>query len=239
MSEEFGKTIMAGNTPMQIPVPFGRRLVRATRNPMDKCTIISIFPKEIEETKHTIEPGKFYIKPGTYDNPSILVVGSSSWWKDYDPDQPPVEIVVSSIQLAESIIRDYNNSMLGCDMADATPGLFFVLGAKTVAEIKMEYKIKLDEIKNRQDNWFKVLVRLADSLWARTGQNPLVIWEEMRIAARELNFNDKPWLKDFQVAELVRCAACGSMKNPAYPVCPSCKNIDKNHPLAAELKFAV
>ncbi len=237
---DVGKTIMAGSTPMEFTAPLfdKRRIVRAMKNPMDRCTIVNIFPREIEEHKYTVEPGLFKIPAGTYEKPSVLVIGSSSWWKDYDPDQPMLEIPVSSIQMADSIIKDYCNGMLGCNMSDTMPGLFFVLGEKTVAQIKTEFKSKLDEVKAKQDNWFRVIVKLADSLWARTAGNPLAIWDDMRLAARELNFNDKPWLKDFQVAELVRCAACGSMKNPTYPVCPTCKGIDNTHPLAKELKFA-
>lgn len=241
MSDEVGRPIQAGNTPMEFTGPLlnNRRLIRATKNPMDRCTIVSIFPKEIDEAKHTIEPGKFHIPAGTFDSPAILVVGSSSWWKDIDADQPMLEIPVSSIQIADSVIKDYCNGMLGCDMGSAMPGLFFVLGEHNVVEIKMKYSKKLDEVKVRQDNWYHILVRLADSLWSRTGGNPLAIWDEMRLAARSLNLNDKPWLKDFQQMQLIRCKACGGMRDENYPICPTCKSIDTNHPMAKELKFAV
>jgi hypothetical protein len=206
---------------------------------MDRCTIVSILPKEINETKYTIEPGRFIIPAGTYEKPSILVVGSSSWWKDIDEDQPMLEIPVSSIQIADSVVKDYCNGMLGCNMESAMPGLFFVLGEHTVAEILLKYKTKLDEVKTKQDNWYKILVKIADSLWSRTNGNPLTISDEMRMAARSLNYNDKLWLKDFQISELVRCNACGGMKNPLYPVCPVCKAIDTSHPGSKDLKFAV
>ncbi len=215
-----------------------RRAIRSAKNPLDKCTIISIFPKEIDETKFTIEPGRFKLSPGTYEDPSILVVGGSSWWKDYDPEQPILEIPTGSMQVAESVIKDYCNGMLGCNMGDAMPGLFFVLGEHTKMEIKMKYKNMLDEVKARQDNWYTILVRLADSLWARTSGNPLVIWDVMRLAARSLNLNDKPWLKDFQIAQQVRCFACGTLKSPEYPVCPSCRAVDMTNPAAKDLKFA-
>ncbi|SRR6266545_1926297 len=240
-SSSVGKTIMAGATPLEFVAPTmnKRKAIRAQVNPMDICTIVSIFPKEINEDKITIFPGKFQIDAGTPENPAILVIGSSSWWKDYDFEQPLLEIVNSSIQVADSIIKDYCNGMLGCNMGDAMPGLFFVLGKHTVGEIKMKYSKKIDEMKVKQDNWYRILVRIADSLWARTSGNPLAIWDEMRLAARSLNLNDKPWLKDYQQMELVKCVACGSLKNPSYPVCPTCKSIDTSHPEAKNLKFAV
>lgn len=236
---EVGIPVMAGSTPMEMTNTINkRRLIRAAKNPLDKCTLVSIYPKDIEEYKPTIEPGRFCISAGTYDNPSTLIVGSSSWWKDTDADQPMLEMQRSSIEIVNSIITDYSNSMLGFS-GDSMPGLFFILGEHDVKDIKTNYKKKLDETKAKQDNWFRILVKLADSLWSRTNQNPLAIWEDMRLAARSLNLNDKAWLKDYQIAELVRCMACGGLKDPKYPVCPSCKNVDMSHPSAKDLKFSV
>lgn len=216
-----------------------RRLIRATKNPMDKCTIVSIYPKEITEIKHTIEPGKFTIPMGTVENPSLLVVGPSSWWREIDQDQPMLEIPVSSIQIADSFIKDSCNSMIGAEPGIAVPGVFFVLGEENIIGIKSKYKAKLQEVKDRQDNWFRLLVRLADAFWARANGNPLAIADEMRLGARMLGLEDKPWLKDFTLADMQKCKACGGLRDPQYPVCPSCKAIDPEHPLAKELKFAV
>ena len=216
-----------------------RRVIKSAKNPMDKCTIVSIFPVAIEDHKYTIEPGKFNIPSGTFENPSISVIGSSSWWREIDLDQPMLEIPVSSIQVANSIINDYCNGLLGCNMSDSKPGLFFVMGELSLSDIKLKYRNELDKSKASQDNWFKILVRIADSLWARSNGNPLVIWDMMRLAAKSLNMNDKPWLQDFQTVEMIKCVACGGLRNPEFPICPSCKTIDLNHPLAKTLKFAV
>lgn len=240
MSEEVGRPIIAGNTPMEFTSPLfnSRRLIRASKNPMDKCTIVSILPKDIDEIKFTIEPGRFKLQAGNLEKPSVLVVGSSSWWKDIDVEQPMLEIPVSSIQVAESVVKDYCNGMLGCNMDSAMPGLFFVLGAHSSLEIVMKYKEKLKEVNEKQMNWYKILVKIADSLWSRTNGNPLTISTEMRLAATSLGM-ERTWLKDFQIVELVRCVGCGNMRNPEYPICSACKMIDKNHRLASELKFAV
>jgi hypothetical protein len=46
------------------------------------------------------------------------------------------------------------------------------------------------------------------------------------MAARELGLDNRPWLKlDVQV-DMVRCFACGSLRNPEFPICATCKNID-------------
>jgi len=216
-----------------------RRYIRSPKNPLDKSTIVSIFPKAIDDDKITIVPGKFHIDAGLYEKPSILIVGGSSWWSDTDVERPILEIPVSSIQVAESLVKDYCNGMFNCNMGDSMPGLFFVLGEQTIMDIKTKYKIMLEMVKEKQDNWFRVLVKSADSLWARSNGNPLVIWDEMRIAARSLNLNDKPWLKDFHIVQLVPCKFCGVMRNPSYPICQSCRAIDPSHPAAKDIKFAV
>jgi len=211
-----------------------RRLIRAPVNPLDKSTVVSILPKEIDETKHTIQPGRFIIPPGSYDKPALLVVGSSSWWKETDEGQPMLEIPHSSIQIADSIVKDYCNGILACNMGDTMPGLFYVPGNYDVEKLKKEYKKELDDALLRQRNWYSELVKLGDVLWARSNGNPLTISEDMRLAANELNLTNKEWLRDVQIMELVRCKACGSLKNPAYPICPTCKAID-NPELAKKL----
>ena len=216
-----------------------RRTIRATPNPLDKSTIVSIFPKPIRETKATLQPGVFQIPSGTYANPGIVIVGPSSWWKDVGEDQPLLEIPNSSIQIAESVVRDYCNGLLACNMSDCIPGLFFIPGEHSITKIKADYKSLLDDAKIKQDNWYKALVKMADVLWSRTNGNPLAISDDMRLAARELNLNDNEWLKDFQTVEMVRCKACGTLGNPLFPVCGNCKAIiDPVKAKALDIQFA-
>lgn len=202
-----------------------RRTIRGPVNPMDKTTIVSIYPYEIDEVKNTISPGRFIIPAGSYDNPSVVVVGPSSWWREIDEEQPLLEIPVSSIQIADSIIKDYCNGILGCNMADAMPGLFYIPGSFNLTDVRKSYKHELDAALVRQRNWYLMLVKLADSLWARSNGNPLAISDSMRNAAKELNL-EKDWMKDFRMIETTRCKACGSLLNPMFPVCPTCHAIN-------------
>lgn len=239
MPEEVGRPIIAGTTPLEFTNSLlNRRVTRSVRNPLDRCTIVSIYPRDIIEVKHTIEPGRFLIPAGTFEEPGILVVGSSSWFKDFDPDQALLEIPNSSIQIANSVINDYSNGMIGVT-PEMGPGLFFVLGAATTIEIKAKYKTELERSKEKQIRWYQILVRLADSLWARSNGNPLVIFDDARLAARSLHYDDKPWLKDFQAIQRTPCRFCGNLRDPAYPICGQCKAIDPDHPLSKTVKFAV
>jgi hypothetical protein len=221
-----------GEFPAPIPAP-----VMAGTNPYDKATLVSIFPQVVEEVKHTVYPGRFTIEPGTFEKPSILVIGSSSWFKVLGNGEPPLEVPVFASQMAESIIHDYCSGMLECDMGTAQPGLIFIPGEVTVTEVLSKYKVALTGAKLKQDAWFSRLTRLADSLWARSNQNPLVIWDEMRLAARSLGY-DAPWIKDYQMVKMVKCFGCGGLKDPEYPICQHCKTIDPNHPKAADIKTA-
>lgn len=216
-----------------------RRTIRGPINPMDKSTVVSIFPKEIIEKKCTIQPGVFQIHAGTYENPAVLVVGPSSWWRDIDEDQPLLEIPVSSIQVADSIVRDYLNGYLGCDMDSHMPGLFYVMGEHDVASIRKSYQKQIDKAKGHQTNWYALLVKMADSLWARSNGNPLAIADDMRLAAKELGLQErKDWMKEFQMVDMVRCKACGSLKNPQFPVCAQCHFPDPDHPLTKQIMEA-
>lgn len=215
------------------------RILRAPVNPMDKSTVISIYPKRIEETKHTLQPGTFVIEAGSYEKPSLLVIGTSSWWKEIDPEQPPVEIPQSSVVVAESIVNDYCNGLLACDMGEKRPGIFWLPGELSVVDIKTKHKPLLDRALARQRNWYAELVKFADILWARSNGNPISIGNDMRLAAQELNFKTKPWMQDFTTMELTNCPACGTLRNNNYPVCSNCKSvIDKKRFEELGLKFA-
>lgn len=205
-----------------------KRTIRAPINPMDRSTIVSIYPRKLEEKKHTIQPGIFRIPAGSVESPSILVVGPSSWWREIDEEQPLLEIPTSSIAIANSIVNDFCNGLLGCNMADSMPGLFWVPGEYEVKDVKTHPKVKplYEQAVAKQKNYYLALIKLADGLWARTNGNPLIVSDDMRMAARELGQTGKEWMKDFiQQAQMDKCPACGSFVNLAYPICSNCKTV--------------
>jgi hypothetical protein len=216
-----------------------RRTVRAPVNPMDKSTIVSIYPREINETKPTVTPSKFHLDAGNYENPAILVVGPSSWFKEVDEHQPLLEIPQGSTIIANSFVMDYCNGLLGSNMSTAMPGIFWVPGDHNVITVKTKFKAELDKAKTKQHAFWLALVNYADTFWARTSGSPLCISDDMRLAARELGFNDKDWMKDFSMLQKVNCPACGSPSNPAYPVCAVCKAIiNPEKAKEMQIKFA-
>jgi len=193
---------------------------------MDKATIVSIYPLEIDEVKHTISPGRFIIPPGSFEKPSVLPVGPSSWWREVDIEQPLLEIPISSIVVAEAIIKDYQNSIFGINPGESSLGLFYVMGEHDAVSIKGKFPHDLIKARNQQKRWYEILIKAADSLWARSNGNPLAISDDMRLAATQNGIQEtKDWMKHQQMIDMVRCLGCGSLKNPQFPVCAVCKTI--------------
>lgn len=202
-----------------------RMVTRSAPNPMDKSTIVSILPFSLNEEKCTIEPGKFEIPAAAKDDFQLLVVGTSSWWKDIDPDQPLLEIMVGSMSVAKSIVMDFCNSVIGCDMGEAMPGLFFIPGEHKRNDVSLKYKVDLEIARRKQNNWFLNLVKMADILWSRSNGNPLSIHTDMRLAAEMLGMKDKPWMGDIRHMELIACKACGTFGKPGFPICATCGHV--------------
>lgn len=218
--------------------PIGRRTIRGPISAQDKCTVVSIFPRAVNEFKATLQPPRYEMEAGNYDEPSLLIIGTACYWIEIDEQQPLLEVPVPSVLVADSICKDFMNGMLECDMTSATPGLFFVPGEYSVKGVKEKYQPLLDKAKVKQDNWYTKLVRQADSLWSRTNGNPLAIDELMRLAARELK-EERDWVNKMSITStLVPCVACGVPRNEKYPVCPQCKHIDKELAKKLGITFA-
>ena len=213
---------MAQTLPDWVNANARRRVVRAPVNPLDKSTIVSIFPKPIKESKPTIQPGVFEIKAGSFEKPELLIVGTSSWWREIDDDQPLLEIPISSVQIADSFVKDYCNGILACNMGDTMPGIFYVPGALDLLTIRRDYSPLLTKAQATQKKWFAELVKMGDSLWSRTNGNPLAIDDTMRLGTEYLGLKDKPWMRDFATLELKNCPACGFLRNSNFPICSNC-----------------
>jgi hypothetical protein len=201
--------------------PLNKRTIRQQANPLDKATFVSVLPLLIDEYKHTIQPGHFKLEPGSPDKPQVLVVSPSSWWRDIGDEMPLIEIPNGAMLVAQSLVQDFIAGMIGVGDG-AQPGLFYVPGEHDVKGIREKFGTELDNAVQRQKRWFRNLVDMADKDWAASNGNPSVISGLMKLAAQHLNFTDRPWMKTSIDIQKVPCAACGNLRNPAYPVCGTC-----------------
>ncbi len=215
---------------MAVPAPQSpfalnnKRIIRSEPNEFDKATIVSIYPRDIREKKETIFPGMFHIPAGTVEKPSVVVIGPSSWFRDMGEEMPSIEIPNNAVQVANSVVTDYCNGLIEYDR-EAGPGLFFIPGAWTLKEIKEKYKSAFDGSIKRQALWFKRLVDLADKGWAETNGSPRAINELMKMAANEIGVKDRDWMRTSIVAEMIKCVACGNLRNPSFPICGTCNRV--------------
>lgn len=209
-----------------------RRTVRGPDNPLDKSTIVSIYPKPIKFKNVTLTPGRWRIEAGNFENPAMLIVGPSSWFKDVAIDEPLIEIVQSSVQIAESLCKDWMNGLFACNMVDSMPGLFFIPGKMSLDKIRNDYGGLLSKAMDHQNNYYATLIKYGEALWARSNGNPLAVNDEMRMAARAMGRQDVEWMKQEVNTGMRPCFACGEFKNPAYPICKSCGTVDPEHPKA-------
>lgn len=217
-----------------------RPLIKMPPNPMDKSTVVSVFPRDVGDFKWSLDPSYYFIEAAPRDSFSFVIIGPASWWKEIDEEQPPVEIVHNSFQVAQSFVNDYIRGMRACNMSDRTPGMFTVPGAYNRKSIEEKFGDKIRDAHQRQRNWYQELVRQADILWSRTNGNPLAIDDYARLAAESLGMKDKPWMQDFKTIEMKPCKACGEMINYQYPVCRHCKAIiDPEKAKAMQIQFAL
>lgn len=198
---------------------------RAPTNAMDKATIFSIFPKEVTEQKITLMPHNYVIPGGDMKNPGRLVVGAASWWRDVDPDQPLIEIPISSVVVADSIVTDWAKAIFGYTAGMRSPGIFWIPGELTVEQLKSTTHMpRLLQAEREQKAWFEYLCSIADSLWARSNGNPLAIMDDMKLAAERLGYS-RDWMKNHIAVSLVRCINCGELRNPEFPTCKHCHSV--------------
>lgn len=201
-----------------------RQIIRSVPNEFDKATIISVYPRALNEKKETIFPGVFHIPAGTPEKPSITVVGPSSWFKDLGEEMPAIEIPNNAVQVANSIVTDYCGSIMESDRI-AGPGLWFLPGPWTLEEIKSKYSKAFNTAVERQKIWFARLLNAADAAWAESNGSPKSISDLMRMAAEQLGMKDKDWMRTTIVQEMIKCAFCGNLRNPNFPICGSCNRV--------------
>ena len=213
----------------------GKRMIyQLPRNPMDKSTIVSVFPKEIVEDKPTIFPGHFVIPAAVEGDFSLLVIDGSSYYSPSTIERmPPTEIQVNSAALAKAVVDDYLSATWLAAKGVRGPGVFWIPGAYDRVSI-LKYKDadgrtfgQLKEIaENQQKIWFGMVMDFADEIWARSNGNPRGIPDDAKIAAHYLGVaSTKPWMENTVASVLEHCPSCGEMINLSYPTCKFCHAI--------------
>jgi len=214
----------------------GKRTIQLLpKNPMDKTTIVSIYPRQVVDTKPTLFPSRFVIPAALQGDFSILIVEGASYFIPSPVErQPPTEVQVNSMMLAESILHDSIPTM-NLVQQGARPGLFAIPGEWTKKTIisyihadGRSFHDLLETAKEWQKNYWVAVMNEADGFWAKSNGDPKVIPDDARIAAKFLGLEKvKPWMSTTVASELIPCIACGTMINNNVPVCKECHAIVK------------
>jgi hypothetical protein len=193
-------------------------------------TIASLLPFQLIESKPGLNPNEYTIAPAENGKFALTIIPNNVFY-NVNPDPLSdakeirhIQVPVRSIELAQSIIQDYINSLLGVMPPDAVPGLFAVPGDwdnKTEFAVKHAKEILI--YKNAQNQWFKNLVDIADDTWSKT-RTPFGISDMQRSAAEMLGFK-RDWLSPLPNEEAEKCPVCQNVVNFGAVKCISCGHI--------------
>lgn len=191
---------------------------------MDNVTVVSILPYEIYDSKPNLYPGAFTIPAGKTKEPGLLEITKSIFWIPMAFGAPSLPASSSPSEVANSVVNDYVDALLGIG-PNCRPGLWVesrVFQNSDHAAIQL--KDKLPERINAQRNWFLSLVNMADAEFAKHKQ-PQSISDLQKMAARELNIQDRPWLLSLDQLQVNNCPACYNPVNMLAAICGHCKYI--------------
>jgi len=190
----------------------------------DVCTVVSCAPFTINKNVPHMSPGNFYVPAA--DNPltdinvlyveraiTHFYVGNEAG----DKGDGWVSRVVPADDLALAIVRDEITSAIEVEPGAAQPGIFWLRGKVSKAEIILKYKEKLEVAREQQKRWFIALVKRADTDWAKI-KSPGVVSDLQRKASRALQLK-KEWDIEQTVADMANCPMCQKIINPESVIC--------------------
>jgi len=192
------------------------------------CTIISACPFPIDEKKPGLQPGVFKIPAAKLERQDIEVIvvksGSYPVYMDHDRGSFVVEEKLETI--AMSVVEDLCNAVLAADYL-ARPAIFWVSGEYTKEEAKEEFHDQIMDAIQKQAEWFRRLVQLADDDWSKTRQHKFIT-DIQRYAGKALGLQREWLIKPLTVAtqecpgcakdisgKALKCSFCGTIVNIA------------------------
>jgi hypothetical protein len=193
---------------------------------MDKTTIVSLFPLAIDERKPGIYPGHFAIKPAKDGDFEILHVGNSVYWVNFYDDRPPIPVSTPANEIAISIINDFSKNLFGYDAGnEAWPGLFWLEGHLSKAEITSKHADKIAKAKAAQLRWYENLIKLADDAWVGSNKQHRAVSSLQRLACKALGL-EREWVVEINTTVGPKyCPACKTRVHEEAAVCSNCRFI--------------
>lgn len=197
-------------------------------NKADVCTVVSILPVGIDESKPGLLPTQYIIPAvkNCMEDFEILHVFRARFPVYLDENRPALIVPAPSDTVADSFCRDYKVSMAEYEPFIAEPGLFWVRGMVKQADVRVTLKEELQAARQMQLEWFKRLVSVADDDWGRYHVRRMISTIQ-RIAASTLKL-DKEWNQEREIEKnlaLKPCKFCRADLHAEAIICQYCRGI--------------
>lgn len=189
---------------------------------MPVCTVLSICPFETVEIK-PINGGYFKIPAAEKDDFVLLTIKDSSYIQRLPATDHNIVIPVASHLIAKALVDDFVNTVIESS-DEAGPGMMWLEGNISRAEILTKHKEQLDRLKLRQLQWFKNLCKKGDDDWNQYHKIGLISGHQ-RYAADYLGYK-APWVVEYHTNEgMMDCPACYSKIDSRAAICMHCSAI--------------
>lgn len=186
------------------------------------CTVISLCPFELNESKPGLFPTSEFIFPPAPKNGMSLLYIEDGWHMLYvDHERGSIKVPDSAEKIATAIVYDAKVSKpYGVLTGEAEPGIFWLMGKLTDKDIAGKYNASYQEALGKQLKWFENLVAEGDDAWNRFHSHRMIS-DTCRLASKYLGF-DRPWNIQATVENMKECAACTTVIPARAVVCPQC-----------------
>jgi hypothetical protein len=189
-----------------------------------KATVVSLCPFPIDEFKPGLIPSNFRIPTAEDGDIQVLVIPATIINRFRVPVVGNIiNQSVPAIQVARAIVEDRLTGQLAYAV-DCHPGLFWVPGAYTKQEAKVQLADLIAAETLTQRKWFGEIVKMADDDWNKHHQHKFIT-NLQRHAAKILNL-DKDWNREQLAvsASLKDCIACFTKIDARANICPNCRS---------------
>lgn len=196
----------------------------------DISTVVSILPYPLWEKKPGLVPGDFripYTEPGDF---TLFNVERCQHSVYLDENRPRLVVPDPSDLVARSIAEDHKTAMVCYEGGVAEPGISWVWGeylnnANGKQAFLQTHRALLSEMQDKQVEWYKRLLLMADDDWARYKQHKFIT-NLQRTAAGVLGQTNREWMIEHKIEEaLSKCKFCFVQVHPQACICPSCHGI--------------
>ena len=194
---------------------------------MSKATIISIMPMKFVREMNGHNPHWYEIPPVPANEVKTLVIDNTTSWY-YVRDGESIQRHHLAYDVAKELIDTYLNAVPDVS-GDAQPGIAYVEGSYSPEEVEDKLSDLLEELREKQINYFRILVDKADDSWTKHGQKR-DITDPQRFAAERLNLK-RDWANQNEKGvRFIDCPACTTKIKSSAVICPNCKvELKKDH----------